>query len=190
MTRWLLNSRRSTTGDLLRFSVHEIAVRGLNLRGEGFGWHWSREGKVAASIAASVQGDVDDATLVLNYALNGSPMTQRIRPEASPCRFGGLRWLALCPNTGRRVAYLYIGRAGVLSRHACRLKFNSQREGPLDRSLRRRDKALAKLKADSPMAVRKPKGMHFQTYERLMREIIKEEEFFAVSMQAKFGFEF
>ena len=131
MTRWLLNSRRSTTGDLLRFSVHEIAVHGLNLRGEGFGWHWSREGKMTASIAASVQSGEDAAALVLNYTLSGAPMVQCIRLEASPRRFGGLRWLALCPNTGRRVAHLYIGRAGVLSRHAYRLKFNSQREGSL-----------------------------------------------------------
>jgi hypothetical protein len=85
--------------------------------------------------------------LVLDFILNGSPMTQRL--EASPCRFDGVRWLALCPNTGRRVAHLYIGRQGALSRHAYRLKFNSQREGPL-----RRDKAIAKLKWPNPSMTR------------------------------------
>ncbi len=189
MTRWLMNSRRTTTGDLRRFSVHKIAAHGLKLRGASFLWGWSRDGEMQASIGASVQGGEYDATLVLNYKLNGSPMTQRIRLAASPCRFGGVRWLAICPNTGRRVAHLYIGASGAFSRHAYGLAFNSQRECPLDRSLRRRDKALAKLKADSPMDMRRPKGMHVRTYGRFLHEVIKEEEFFAVAMQARFGFE-
>jgi hypothetical protein len=187
MTRWLMNSRRSTTGDLRRFAVHEIVAYGLKLRGASFGWHWSREGKTQASIGASVQGGEYDATLVLNYTLNGSPVTPRIRLAASPCRFGGVRWLAICPNTGRCVAHLYIGGSGAFSRHAYGLAFNSQRECPLDRSLRRRDKALAKLNADSPMGWGRPKGMHSRTYERLMQEVFQEEEFFDVAIQARFG---
>jgi hypothetical protein len=117
------------------------------LRGASFGWHWSREGEVQASTGASVQGSEDGATSVLDYTLNGSPVMQRIRLAASRCRFGGVRWLAVCPNTARRGAHLYIGRAGALSRHAYRLAFNSQRECPLNRSFRRRDKALAKPKS-------------------------------------------
>ena len=87
MTRWLMNSRRSTTGDLRRFAVHEIAAYGLKLRGASFGWQWSQDGEVQASIGASVQGGEDGATLVLNYTLNCSPVTQRIRLAASPCRW-------------------------------------------------------------------------------------------------------
>jgi hypothetical protein len=187
MTRWLMNGRRSTTGDLRRFAVHEIAAYGLKLRGASFGWYWSREGEVQASIGASVQGGEDCATLVLNYTLNGAPVTQRIRLAASPCRFGGVRWLAICPNTGRRVAHLYIGASGAFSRHAFGLAFNSQRECPLDRSLRRRDKALAKLKSDDPMLLRRPMGMHSRTYEKLMQEVFQEEQFFDVAVQARFG---
>ncbi len=188
MTRWLMNSRRSTTGDLRRFAVHEIAAYGLKLRGASFGWHWSRDGKTQASIGASVQGGEYSATLVLDYTLNGSPVTQRIRLAASPCRFGGVRWLAICPNTGRRVAHLYIGASGAFSRHAYGLAFDSQRECALDRSLRRRGKALAKLKTDDPMLTPRPKGMHFRTYERLLEEVWREEGFFDVAVQARFGF--
>jgi hypothetical protein len=183
-----MNSRRSTTGDLRRFAVHEIAAYGLKLRGASFLWGWSGDGKMQASIGASVQGGEDGATLVLNYTLNGSPVTQRMRLAASPCRFGGVRWLAICPNNGRRVAHLYIGASGAFSRQAYRLAFNSQRECPLDRSLRRRDKALAKLNADSPMGWGRPKGMHSQTYERLMQEVFQEEEFFEVAIRQRFGF--
>ena len=187
MTRWLMNSRRSTTGDLRRFAVHEIAVHGLKLRGASFLWGWSVDGETTASIGARVQSDGDAAILILDYKLNGSPVTQRIRLASSPCRFGGVRWLAICPNTGRRVAHLYIGASGAFSRHAYGLAFNSQRECALDRSLRRRDKALAKLKADDPMLFRRPKGMHSRTYERLMQEVFQEEEFLDVAILARFA---
>ncbi len=189
MTRWLMNGRRSTTGDLRRFSVHEIAVYGLKQRGAGFTWGWSLEGKTTASIGASVQGDEYAAVLALEYTLNGSPMKQRIRLEPSPCRFGGVRWLAICPSTGRRVAHLYIGASGAFSRHAYRLAFNSQRECPLDRSLRRRDKTLAKLKTDDPGFLPRPKGMHARTYERLMEGVWREEDFFDAAVKARFGCE-
>jgi hypothetical protein len=184
-----MNSPRSTTDDLRRFAVHEIAAYGLKLHGASFGWHWSREGKTQASIGASVQGGEYGATLVLNYTLSGSPVTQRIRLASSPCRFGGVRWLAICPSTGRRVAHLYIGASGAFSRHAYRLAFNSQRECPLDRSLRRRGKALEKLKTDDPGFLPRPKGMHARTYERLLEGVWREEAFFDAAMRAKFGFE-
>jgi hypothetical protein len=51
------HSRRSTTGDLRRIPVHEIAVYGLALGGANFGWQWQRQDEVAASIGARVQGD-------------------------------------------------------------------------------------------------------------------------------------
>ena len=109
-----MNSPRSTTGDWRRFAVHEIAAHGVKLRGVSFGWHWSREGKTQASIGASVQGGEDGATLVLNYMLNGSPVAQRIRLGSSPCRFGGVRWLALRKTGGR-------ARRGRASSSASRL---------------------------------------------------------------------
>ncbi len=188
MTRWLMNSRRSTTGDLRRFGVHEIVAHGLTQRGAGFTWGWSRDGEVQASIGASVQGDENHTVLALDYTLNGSAMRQQIRLAASPCRFGGVRWLAICPSTGRRVAHLYIGASGAFSRHAYRLAFNSQRECALHRSLRRRDKALAKLKSDDPEFLPRPRGMHARTYERLLNGVWREEDFFDAAAKARFGF--
>jgi hypothetical protein len=49
--------------------------------------------------------------------------------------------------------------------------------------------ALAKPNADSPKDLRRPKGMHSRTYERLMREIMNEEEFFDAATLARSGFE-
>lgn len=47
--------------------------------------------------------------------------------------------------------------------------------------------ALAKPNADSPKDLRRPKGMHSRTYERLMQEVFQEEEFFDVAVLERFG---
>jgi hypothetical protein len=190
MTRWLMSSRRSTTGDLRRIVVKDIVKCGLDRRGAVFTWAWrTSDGKQTASIGARVEGDENEAYLHLDYRLNGAPIKQRVKLEALPCRFGGVRWLAFCPSTGCSVAHLYIGSSGVYSRHAYRLKFDSQRESPLDRSFRRRDKALKKLKSDSPLILSRPKGMHLRTYGRLLHEIERETQFFAADMRQRFGFD-
>lgn len=190
MTRWLTNGRRSTTDDLRRFSVHQIARHGLKVAGARFIWRWPRDGEPVASIGARVKGDAESAELLLEYKLNGEPIAQRIRLLSSPCQFGGARWFGICPSTGRRVAHLYIGPSGALSRHAYRLAFDSSRECAVDRSLRRRNKALAKLKSDDPQLPLKPKGMHWHTYERTVEAVYNEVETFDRLMLARFGANF
>ena len=142
MTRWLVNDRRATTGDLRRIPLQQIVIHGLKVGGASFGWQWWQRDKVTGSISARVHVDEGKTTLVLSYVLNGASVTQFIRLDTSPCRFGGVRWFAFCPETGRRVGHLYIGGRGPLSRHAYHLAFNSQREDAVDRMFRRRDNCL------------------------------------------------
>jgi len=188
MTRWLCGSRRTTTGDLRRIDVQPIVKCGLGFRGLGFSWVWKNsEGERTASVGARVEGDENEAYLHLDYRVDGAPMKQCIKLVASPCRFGGVRWLARCPSKGRSVAHLYIGSSGAYSRHAYGLKFDSQRECALDRSLRRREKALAKLKAKDPEFFRRPKGMHRRTFEQLSEAVFRENENFDRLAVARFG---
>lgn len=187
MTRWLASSRRPTTGDIRALPVQRVVRHGLSLGKVGFVWQWSRDGEATASIGARVSHDEAGAVLILEYRLNGAPMVDRVRLTSSPCRFGGARWLAICPKTGRRVSRLYLGRSGALSRHAYGLAFDSQRESPLDRSFRRRQKVLDKLKTDSPLVLARPKGMHHRTFGRLLVEAEREARFFAVAVRERFG---
>ncbi len=90
-------------------------------------------------------------------------------------------------GTGRSVAHLYIRSSGAYSRHAYGLKFDSQHECPLDRSLHRRDKALSKLRAKDPEFFRRPKGMHRRTYERLSEAVFRENDNFDRLATARFG---
>jgi hypothetical protein len=186
-TRWSANARRPTTCDLRRLPVHRLALHGLALAGAPFSWQWTRDGERVAWIDARVMRDEAGADLMLNYRLNGEPMRDCIRLEWTPCRFGGARWFALCPKTGRRVAFLYLGLAGALSRPAYGLAFDSQRESPLDRSLRRRDKALARMKSDSPLKLARPKGMHRRTYGRALFAVMAEEDRFYEALKVRLG---
>jgi hypothetical protein len=79
MTRWLVNDRRATTGDLRRIPIQQIVIHGLKIGGASFGWQWWQRDKVTGSISARVHVDEGKATLVLSYVLNGVSVTQFIR---------------------------------------------------------------------------------------------------------------
>ena len=81
--------------------------------------------------------------------MNGRPQHQTFRLVGVPCRFGGRRWLAVCPETGARVAKLYM-MAGSLfrSRKAIGVAYRCQNETPPFRLLRRRNKLLEQLKSE------------------------------------------
>mgnify|MGYP000471735892 CR=1 FL=1 len=98
-----------------------------------------------------------------------------VRISATPCHYGGHRYWFTCPaqGCGRRVAKLYSGRI-FACRHCYQLAYPSQREASFERSRRRADKIRERLGwADDPdlMEGIKPKGMHWQTYHRLVAEL-------------------
>jgi hypothetical protein len=90
---------------------------------------------------------------------------------------GGQRWWFLCPRTGPRVTKLYLpwGALCFASRHAFGLAYQSQRETPSDRALRRAFKLRRRLGSMGGIGerIRRPKGMHRRTF---AREIAKVEE--------------
>jgi hypothetical protein len=75
----------------------------------------------------------------------------------------------------RRVAKLYIGAGSnyFTSRHAYRLKYESQSESYHDRVLNKKWRLQKKLGGDRYYI--KPKGMHQTTYQRLLDEYYQAE---------------
>ena len=98
----------------------------------------------------------------------------------SPQPFGGRRWWFVCPRTGRLATTLHLpsGAYAFACRHAYRLAYRSQRETPRDRALSRAFALRRKLGDDGGIGdyVRKPKGMHWRTFERAMERIDRAEE--------------
>ncbi len=104
----------------------------------------------------------------------------RIALITSPQPFGGRRWWFVCPRTGRLSSRLHLpnGAYNFACRKAYRLGYRSQRETPRDRALSRAFGLRQKLDNDGWIGdyVVKPKGMHWRTFERLVKRIAKAED--------------
>jgi hypothetical protein len=106
---------------------------------------WSRSGEPCGSMAYSVVLTGPKRRLDLTFTFNGSPRAVSIDLEAVPMRFGGWRYYALCPVTGRRCVVLPVVGGVVASRQAHRLTYATQSMDPLDRARERRDRLEATL---------------------------------------------
>ena len=141
---------------------------------QAFGWNWSRNGEVTASIQVRTEPD----RVILNYShrSGGADWKDESYPvflDWTRCNLGGQRPWFRCPTQGchRRVAILFGGR--IFACRLChRLMYSSQREAGYDRAARRADKLRDKLgwrggilHGSEPW--NKPKGMHWKTFEQL-----------------------
>jgi hypothetical protein len=121
-------------------------------------------------------------TLALKYDVQHvstatGPQHYTVAVVSTPCRFGGRRWWAICPATGRRAVNLYLPNGGrrFLSRAAYRLAYQSQREtvtGRAWRTIRKLERRLGSAPGAPPDAMEKPKWMRWRTFDalRLKRE--------------------
>jgi hypothetical protein len=109
---------------------------------------------------------------------------ETVRIVRVPCRFGGARPYFICPGVvngiacGRRVTKLHGPSRYFLCRHCYRLAHASQSESRGDRARRRVNKIRQRLGGDIDIAAqfpRKPKGMWWQTYERLRKQAFEAE---------------
>lgn len=166
---------KGTTSDMRALDVRRLQRDGLLTPGRAFGWNWSRNGVTIASI----QMRIEQGRVILNYRSrsNGGEweaMEYPVRLEWTPCNLGGQRAWFLCPaqRCGRRVAILYGGRV-FACRHCHRLNYQCQRETDDDRAARRADTIRRRLGWEAGILNGeggKPKGMHWQTFERLRAE--------------------
>lgn len=92
--------------------------------------------------------------------------------QCMPVRFGGERWYALCPHTGRRCTVLVLppGRTQFASVSGWNVAYGSQRECPIQRAHRAIHKADMRLKT-------LPKNTRQSTRERLVERLIERQAF-------------
>lgn len=169
-------SARRTTDYFHRLDICTLRKRGYLRAGSWFTVRWIRGGEERGAI----QGYASEHSVVLTYRhgthSSGYWKDQEypICLDRTPCNYGGERVWFLCPapGCGRRVSVLYGG--GIFAcRHCHHLAYESQRETPYDRALRRSQAVRIKLGGsgslteDFPL---KPKGMHSLTYWRYVRE--------------------
>ncbi len=169
--RW---DKRTTTEEVPRVDIRYMRNQGL-LFWPGFtgSLSWSRGRKQTGS--ARYRVEQDRLVLMYRYRIPGEDwrdVEEHVWFDRTPCNYGGARLWFLCPHCGKRVAVLYGAGARFLCRHCYKLPYGSQNETYLDRMMRKVRKIQARLGAsESPMEPiwEKPKGMHWNTFERLLR---------------------
>ncbi len=176
---------KNTTSDYRSIDVRRWHRDGLLAPNQAFGWNWTCNGKTEASIRARTEpGQV---ILTYRHKSDGNEWKDQSYPVSldwTTCNFGGERPWFICPaqGCGRRVAILYGG--GIFAcRHCYQLAYPSQRETPDDRAARRANKIRDRLDWEqgilNPRGWIKPKGMHWNTFERLNKE---HDAFVAISL--------
>lgn len=139
-------------------------------------WRW-HNGNPAGSISHRAVGNADRAkALILEYQHTRNGQSEQVKQtvwlEWTPCNYGGSRPWALCPRCARRVAILYAGRR-FACRHCHDLAYASSRESASDRGIRKAQAIRQRLGGSANLArpfPHKPKGMHWETYDRLENE--------------------
>lgn len=163
-------SANDTTNDYRALDVRRWQRDGLLTPGRAFGWQWSRDGEVVASIQVRVE--TGRVYLIYRHRSSGDWKDENypVWLDWTPCNLGGQRPWFRCParGCGRRVAILYGG--GIFAcRHCYRLAYPSQRETWDDRAARQADRIRDKLGWEPGILNAdglKPKGMHWRTFER------------------------
>ena len=163
---------KDTTEDYRSIDVRRWKRDGLLTPNQTFVWQWTRRGEVMASIRAGAEAD--RVILTYRHRSGGEDWKDESYPvylDWTDCHLGGQRPWFLCPARGcrRRVAILYGG--GIFAcRHCYELAYPSQRETWDDRAARRADRIRDKLGWEPGILNDngwKPKGMHWDTFERL-----------------------
>jgi hypothetical protein len=173
--RWHYGAK-NTTDDYRSIDIRRWNRDGLLQPHRSFGWQWSRHGEVYASI--QVCTEAGKVILTYRHRSGGDDWKQESYPvglEWTNCHLGGQRPWFLCPARGcrRRVAILYGGTV-FACRHCHNLVYPSQREEEHDRAARKADRIREKLGWEPGIlngrGWLKPKGMHWSTYQKLIKE--------------------
>ncbi len=169
-------SNRPTTDDCLRINLSNLKPFGM-LRRHCMARHqqvWSQYGETIADL--TLVTDVHclerwPCLKITGYAF-GKVINCVVYLEEQPLPYGGERWFALCPRTGRRCTALVLppGQAQFASVKGWNVPYGSQRECPVNRGHRAFDKAQTRLMALS-------KYTRTPTRERLVDRLIERQVF-------------
>ena len=162
-----------------KLDVLRLQKEGILRDGARGWWQWTRDGEQVASICYAVEmNGPDSGMLTLSYTHTNrdgesESVTCPVRLASIPLHYGGARWYAFCPYTGKRARMLYkfSGIARFCHRDAIRPKptYASQRVSGIARAQAQRWAIRRTLGDDctglleSPL---KPKWMRWATFER------------------------
>ncbi len=159
--------------------VNALNINWLRRTGRlGAGWQSSVSWQYGGEPCGSIQFECKSLyEASLDYSYNGERINQPVTIEWTHCHFGGMRPWFICSAwrrgqyCGRRVGKLYGAGKIFACRHCYRLCYRSQLEDTKSRAIGLTHKLWARLDDDG----KKPKGMHWRTYNRLCERIDRAE---------------
>lgn len=166
--RW--QSGKDTTDDMRAIDVRYLHREGLLRAGNLSTLTWHRNGIATANI--KILANHAHITLIYKCHSHGQEWEEKnytVPLERTSCHYGGCRVWFLCPCCHKRVAKIYGGKI-FACRHCHDLAYKSQREGNLDRLVRKAEKIRERLGWELGILNGhgwKPKGMHWKTFHRL-----------------------
>lgn len=138
--------------------------------GRNFDWQWKSGNEIMATV--NVCTEKNKIKLSYKQRSNGNEWKDVSYPvwlDWTWCNYGNYRAWFLCPKCDRRVAILY-GGSIFACRHCYKLAYPCQRETASDLAARRANKIRRRLGWEEGLfnlPDGKPKGMHWETFERL-----------------------
>lgn len=157
---------------------------------------WTRNGEQIAAIGVTASRDAVRLTYETWREQDKSDRKTygyTVPVEWTACNFGGERPWFVCPGgfegrvCNRRVAKLYLRSHLFLCRHCHGLTYVSRQTGKNDQALRKCRKIRQQLGGSADMTTPfppKPKGMHHQTYLKLLWEHDRAEQRYLASLIA------
>ena len=163
--RWYRWNTKDTAESRQHIDVREWQRQGWLHTGAQFWW-------------GGIMVEVKYERVLLSYRIrrgdeHGLDIEEPVPLTWTPCQYGGQRPWFWCPGweCNRRAAKLYLGGRYFLCRDCHDLVYESQREDDATRLVTKaRPKIRRRLGGSSSLVEPfpdKPKGMHWQTYERL-----------------------
>lgn len=158
--------KRATTDSKLQIDIREV-MRAIKRSFDGkvlIRWHSTRgDMPVATALTLSTP------TRMSIKHVAGELPNEEVDLAFSGCHLGGQRAWFVCNRIGccRKVAVLYDTPKGFRCRHCANLIYQSTRERPYDRLLRRARRVRAKVGGGANLLQPfpgRPKGMHLETY--------------------------
>jgi hypothetical protein len=172
---WCRWNRKTTTEESKDLDIRALNHAGCLYTGYQGTYSWNCDGEPAGNIMYRVE----NGRIVLVYRCRENegewmPVELPVRLEYTPCNYGGNRPWFICPMQGcrRRVAVLYPIGKYFGCRRCGELAYSSQQERIYYRMARKNRKIIKKLGGNpyEDIYPKKPKHMHWKTYNRLIAE--------------------
>lgn len=178
--RWNRWGKKDTTEDCLNLDMRRFSEL-VDLTSPRLGsWIWTRSNYFGESKSTIGYTVLPGRGVKLSYTVNEKDYDYLVPVSTTQPNYGGVRYWWICPNTNcnRRVRILYLSGGHFLCRHCQNLTYKSSQAGDdlTDRIHNRMYAIRRKLGAEGSIMdplPDKPKGMHTQTYLRLLAQYRK-----------------